>query len=149
MTDNQCRKSRSQNMSRIRGKDTKPERIVRSALHSLGFRFRIHRKDLPGTPDIVLPKYRTAILVHGCFWHGHSDCKRATIPSTRPEFWKKKIGGNKIRDEKSLNKLRELGYNVVVVWGCEISSREKATERLERLVGEIRRTGEQLNAKAV
>jgi DNA mismatch endonuclease, patch repair protein len=113
--------TRSRMMSGIRGKDTKPEIIVRKALHKAGYRFRLHRKDLPGNPDIVLPKYRTVIFVHGCFWHGHM-CKNFKWPKTRPEFWREKIEGNIERDKRDIAALEALGWNVKVIWECEIRS---------------------------
>ena len=108
-------------MSGIRGTNTQPEIQVRSALHKAGYRFRLHRKDLPGKPDIVLPKYKTAIFVHGCFWHGH-DCKNFKWPKTRPEFWRDKILGNKARDERHSQELQKLGWRVIVIWECETPS---------------------------
>ena len=106
-------------MSGIRGKDTKPEMIVRRALHRAGFRYRLHVKDLPGKPDIVLPKYKTVIFVHGCFWHMH-DCKYFKWPKTRTEFWKEKIEGNAQRDKIALKQLKDNGWNVLTVWECEL-----------------------------
>lgn len=110
---------RSWLMSRIRAKDTKPELAVRSMLHRMGFRFRLHRRDLPGSPDIVLPGRGTVVFVHGCFWHGHS-CKRTKMPNSREEFWEQKIEGNKKRDRRMRSQLRSLGWKVVVVWECEL-----------------------------
>ncbi len=112
-------------MSRIRGKDTKPELRVRSQLHRMGYRFRLHRKDLPGRPDIVLPKYDTVIFVHGCFWHRHKGCRFAYTPKTRPEFWKKKFGGNIRRDRTNINLLRKQGWKVLIIWECETDSNGK------------------------
>ena len=109
-------------MSRIRGKDTKPELRVRSQLHRMGYRFRLHRKDLPGRPDIVLPKYDTVIFVHGCFWHRHKGCRACYTPKTRPEFWKKKFGGNIRRDRTNINLLRKQGWKVLIIWECETDS---------------------------
>lgn len=106
-------------MSGIRGKNTKPEIIVRKALHAAGYRFRLHRKDLPGKPDIVLPKYKTVIFVHGCFWHKH-DCRYFKWPKTRPDFWREKIEGNVERDRLAYEKLEEMGWRVKVVWECEL-----------------------------
>ncbi len=120
MVDKLTPEKRSWNMSRIRSKNTKPELIVRSLLHRMGFRFRLHRKDLPGKPDIVLPKYKTVIFVHGCFWHRHKDCKVATTPSTRREFWEKKFKDNVARDERNQRQLRQLGWHVYVLWECEV-----------------------------
>ena len=123
-------------MSRIRGKDTTPEMVVRSALHRLGYRFRLHEKKLPGWPDVVLPKYRTVVFVHGCFWHRHSRCKNCTTPATRRGWWVKKLEGNVARDRAQLHALRKLRWSVVVVWECET---EKAgfAELLERRLARI------------
>lgn len=106
-------------MSRIRGKNTEPERIVRSALHRAGFRFRLHVKDLPGKPDIVLPKYRTVIFVHGCFWHRHPGCRYAYTPKTRVSFWKRKFAENVRNDRLARRRLARLGWKVLVVWECQ------------------------------
>lgn len=111
---------RSKLMSRIRGKNTKPELLVRSWLHRHGFRFRLHRKDLPGKPDIVLPKYKAVILVHGCFWHQHMGCRNATMPKTNRDFWEKKLSGNTARDNRACLLLKDLGFSVIVVWECEV-----------------------------
>jgi DNA mismatch endonuclease (patch repair protein) len=115
-------KTRSQMMSGIKGKNTKPEILVRKALHARGFRFRLHDKKLPGKPDIVLPKYKTVIFVHGCFWHKH-DCKYFKWPKTRPDFWRDKIESNVERDEKHQQQLKELGWNVKIIWECEIKDK--------------------------
>ena len=109
-------------MSRIRSRDTKPEMVVRRLLHSLGHRYRLHRKGLPGKPDIVLPKYRTVIFVHGCFWHRHPGCKYAYTPKSRLEFWNKKFDENVRRDRENKKALRKLGWKVIVVWECEINT---------------------------
>lgn len=108
---------RSLNMSRIRGRDTKPELVVRRGLHARGLRFRLHRRDLPGRPDLVLPRYRTAIFIHGCFWHGH-HCPMFKWPATRPDFWKRKIGGNRERDAAAVAALRREGWRVLLIWEC-------------------------------
>ena len=113
---------RSQVMAKIRGKNTKPEIVLRSALFKQGFRFRLHQKDLPGKPDIVLPKYRTIIFVHGCFWHYHKDCREGRIPSTRSEFWKTKLEGNRAKDQKNEDILMNHGWQVLTVWECEIEN---------------------------
>lgn len=128
--DKISKEHRSWNMSRIRSKDTKPEICVRKMLHQLGYRFRLHRKDLPGCPDIVLPKYRTVIFVHGCYWHRHKGCKYAYAPKTRRLFWSNKFRKNIRRDKKHLNTLRALGWCVVVVWECEVKDKQKLHERL-------------------
>lgn len=120
MVDTISPEHRSWNMSRIKGKNTKPELIVRSQLHRMGFRFRLHRKDLPGKPDIVLPKYKTVIFVHGCFWHGHKGCKFFVVPKTRTEFWVNKINTNIRNDKKNHRLLKKMGWKVVVCWECQL-----------------------------
>lgn len=112
-------------MSGIRGKNTRPEIIVRKNLFAAGFRFRLHRRDLPGAPDIVMPGRRVAIFVHGCFWHHHEGCRYAKLPATRPAFWKDKLEGNAERDSRAIDALLDLGWRVLVVWGCAV--REKGT----------------------
>ena len=112
---------RSRNMSAIKSKNTKPEIAVRKLLHSMGFRFRLHRKDLPGSPDIVLPKYKTVIFVHGCFWHRHENCKYASNPKTRKEFWESKFKANVKRDLAIQEKIKNIGWQSVVIWECELT----------------------------
>lgn len=111
---------RSRLMSRVGGKNTKPELAVRRLLHRLGFRFRLHISTLPGKPDVVLPKYRSIIFVHGCFWHGHHGCRRAQRPSSNAEFWNAKLEANKLRDQENLQKLKTLGWKSLTIWQCEI-----------------------------
>lgn len=115
---------RSYNMSMIRGKNTKPEIIVRKFLHSKGFRFRLHKKDLPGKPDIVLPKYKTVIFIHGCFWHGHKNCKYFVVPKTRTKWWLKKIEGNKQTDKRNNLKLRKESWKIITLWTCQLKPRK-------------------------
>lgn len=130
------KEKRCEVMSRIRGKNTKPEMILRSELFRQGFRFRVHQKDLPGKPDIVLPKYQTAIFVHGCFWHYHKDCREGRIPSTNSKFWKEKLQRNISKDETNIKALRKHKWKVHVVWVCEI---EKHLERtLKKLTSKIK-----------
>jgi len=117
-------------MSRIRGKDTKPELIIRSLLHRMGYRFRLHVKDLPGIPDIVLPRYGTAIFVHGCFWHRHKNCKYAYTPKSSQEFWQKKFKKNVGNDKKVVGKLRREGWKPVVIWECELRNIEKVIKKI-------------------
>lgn len=114
-------------MSAIRGRDTKPERIVRSGLHRLGFRFRLSAGDLPGQPDVVLPKWRTVVLVHGCFWHGHEGCRYFRLPATRAGFWEQKIRGNVERDRRTVMQLRDAGWRIAVVWECALRSQPEAS----------------------
>src|ERR1700744_2956523 len=115
------KEKRSAVMSKIRSQNTKPEKTLRSWFYANGLRFRIHRKDLPGKPDIVIAKYKTVIFVHGCFWHYHKDCREGRIPSTNSKFWEEKLLKNIQRDEKHQLKLKELGWKVIVVWECEIN----------------------------
>lgn len=125
------KEKRSWNMSRIRGKNTTPELVVRSKLHDMGYRFRLHSTKLPGKPDIVLPKYRTVIFVHGCFWHRHKGCRYAYTPKSRVDFWKKKFEGNVNRFKRVENLLKQEGWNVAVIWECETFTRDKLTDRLK------------------
>lgn len=118
MTDIVDAPTRSRMMAGIRGADTKPEIAVRQYLHARGFRFRLHRRDLPGRPDVVLPKYGAVVFVHGCFWHRHSGCCFASTPATRPEFWKEKFAGNVARDRRNIDRLLELGWRICVIWEC-------------------------------
>ena len=120
MADVHTPAQRSFNMSRVRGKDTKPELLVRQFLHANGYRFRLHRKDLPGRPDITLPRLRTVIFVHGCFWHRHGGCPYFVVPKTRTDFWMEKIGRNVANDERQQAELRAAGWRVLVVWECEL-----------------------------
>jgi DNA mismatch endonuclease (patch repair protein) len=119
-------------MSRIRGRDTGPEITVRRLLHAEGYRFRLHRRDLPGRPDIVLPGRRTVIFVHGCFWHRHRGCRLATVPSTRTEFWLSKFHSNVERDLNVQKELADLGWKVVIVWECELKNKTALLIRLRR-----------------
>lgn len=125
MTDVVSSEKRSQMMSGIRSKDTRPEMIVRRALHARGFRYRLHAKDLPGKPDLVFPRYRSVVMVHGCFWHGH-DCPLFKVPGTRTEFWLGKIGRNRERDAEVRQALAGLGWRVLEVWECELRAAKKA-----------------------
>src|SRR5580698_9828917 len=134
MTDVHTREQRSRNMAAIRGKDTKPEVRVRSVLHALGYRFRLHRKDLPGKPDIVLPKHRVAIFVHGCFWHSHSCRYGAVVPATRAEFWAAKRAGTVERDAKKLHALVEMGWRVYTIWECETKDQEALASTLQNFI---------------
>ena len=134
MVDTLSRKRRSWNMSRIKGRDTAPERIVRSVLHRLGFRFRLHGQKLPGRPDIVLPKYKTVVLVHGCFWHRHSRCRFAYTPKSNVAFWLRKFEENVARDRRTKRRLRTLGWAVVTVWECETANLQRLAARMGRVL---------------
>ena len=142
MADKLNTQQRHHCMSRIRGKDTKPELLVRKGLHARGFRFRLQDRKLPGRPDIVLPKYGVAIMVNGCFWHGHKGCRYATKPKSNVEFWEAKIARNKHRDEVTAAHLEALGWTVIVVWECELRGKETAEARIQTLAEEIRSSGE-------
>lgn len=136
MADVHTPEQRSYNMSQIRSKNTKSEELVRKYLFSKGFRYRKNDERLPGKPDIVLPKYRTVIFINGCFWHAHKNCKYFVWPKNNAEFWKKKIEGNVIRDEKNYKLLEDLGWNVFPVWECELKPGRQADtlERIENLI---------------
>jgi DNA mismatch endonuclease (patch repair protein) len=121
---------RSANMGRIKGRDTGPERIVRKALHALGYRFRLNRRDLPGTPDIVLPRLKTAIFVHGCFWHRHEGCKYCYSPKTNADFWNRKFINNLHRDKRAHDDLERMDWKVIVIWECETVDRPGLSSRL-------------------
>jgi len=129
MADTIPPEQRSALMSRIRSTNTKPEITVRSLLHGMGYRFRLHRRDLPGRPDIVLPRHRKIILVHGCFWHGH-DCKLASKPKSNSEYWSAKIMANRSRDARNLTALQAAGWRVLEIWECEIRRGEGLEEKL-------------------
>ena len=136
MTDHLSKEHRSWNMSRIRAENTKPEVVVRSLLHRMGYRFRICVKNLPGKPDIVLKKYKTVIFVHGCFWHRHEGCKRCTTPSTNKKYWTDKFQKNIIHDKRVEQKLKELGWQVIVIWECELKKRnEEVASMIESKLG--------------
>lgn len=128
---------RSRNMAAIRSANTAPEIKVRRLLHARGFRFRLHRGDLPGKPDIVLPRYRTAIFVHGCFWHRHSCRYGAPRPSTNAQFWNQKLGSNVERDRRNCRALREAGWHVITVWECETRDEGQLNRRIERIIRDL------------
>lgn len=138
VSDVLTKEQRHLNMSHIHGKDTKPEEIIRKYLFSRGYRYRKNDSRYPGKPDVVLPKYHTAIFVHGCFWHRHPGCRYATTPATNSEFWQKKFDQNVARDKKVQEQLKADGWNVIVVWECELSRKADCEERLQRLEREIR-----------
>ena len=122
MADVHDKATRSYNMSQIKGKDTKPEMLVRRFLHANGYRYRLHVKGLPGKPDIVLPKFKTIIFIHGCFWHGHEGCKYATIPKTRAQWWQNKINTNIANDQKAIAALKNDGWKLITLWTCKLKS---------------------------
>jgi DNA mismatch endonuclease, patch repair protein len=130
------KQKRSDVMSKIRGRNTKPEMLLRTALFNAGFRYRLHKKDLPGKPDIVLAKYKTVIFVHGCFWHYHTDCREGRIPSTNSQFWKEKLEKNVMKDFKHSEQLSLLGWNVLIVWECEIEN--KLEEVMKKIIAHIK-----------
>jgi DNA mismatch endonuclease (patch repair protein) len=132
MTDVHTKKQRSYNMSRIKGKNTKPEMLVRKFLHANGYRYKLHDKKLAGKPDIVLPKYSTVIFVHGCFWHGHANCKYFVVPKTRTRWWTDKINRNKTNDEKAVKALKKDGWKIITVWECGLK-----TAKLEKTLTKI------------
>ena len=136
MADTHSKTVRSYNMSRIRSKDTKPELAVRKYLFAHGFRYRLHENKLPGKPDIVLPKYNTVIFVHGCFWHAHSGCTRSVIPKSNEGYWGPKIAGNLKRDIDNELLLREAGWQIIVIWECELKNRIMETS-LNKIVKQL------------
>lgn len=136
MTDVHSPEKRSYNMSRIKSKNTKPELIVRQFIHANGFRYRLHVKDLPGKPDIVLPKYKTVILIQGCFWHGHDQCKYYIIPKTKTDWWLNKINGNKTKDIMNIGLLKKAGWQVIEIWECELKPAMRSLT-LNRLIVSI------------
>lgn len=132
--DRLSKEHRSWNMSQIRDSDTNPEKTVRSILHKLGYRFRLHRKNLPGRPDIVLPRFQTVIFVHGCYWHRHKGCKYVYAPKTRIEFWQRKFDENIARDKRTLESLRNQGWRVLVIWECQVTDKKSLANRLNRFL---------------
>ena len=134
MTDIFTPEKRSWIMGRVKGKDTKPELLVRSIVHQMGFRFRLHRRDLPGAPDLVLPKHRKVIFVHGCFWHGHKGCRRSTRPTSNKAFWRKKLDSNIKRDRSNIRNLKKNGWKPLIVWGCEVQNMGKLFRKLSKFL---------------
>jgi DNA mismatch endonuclease (patch repair protein) len=137
MADVHSKETRSYNMSRIKSKNTKPELLVRRFLHKNGFRYRLHVKDLPGKPDIVLPKYNTVIFIHGCFWHGHEGCKKAALPTTRTDWWKEKIGKNIKNGINAEAALNVANWRVITIWQCDLS-KSQLSATLDNLVFKIK-----------
>ena len=127
---------RSELMAGIRGKDTGPELAVRRIAHGMGLRFRLHSKNLPGRPDVVFPRHRLAVFVHGCFWHQHQDCRFARPPKSRVSFWKKKLADNVARDKRNIAALRGLGWRVLVIWECEVGKRRLVQDKLAAFVSD-------------
>ncbi|HBO2321988.1 TPA: DNA mismatch endonuclease Vsr [Pseudomonas aeruginosa] len=128
---------RSWLMGRVRSKNTKPELKVRRLLFAMGYRYRLHRKDLPGCPDIVFPKKQIAIFINGCFWHGHTNCKYSRLPSSNVEFWKAKIEGNRLRDSTNTALLEKEGWRVITIWQCEIQEIDRLSKRLRNLIQNV------------
>ncbi len=135
MADVFSKEKRSWIMRQVKGRNTKPELVVRRWLHAHGYRFRLHRKDLPGKPDIVLPKHRTVVFVHGCFWHGHPGCKHAALPTSNREYWETKIGRNIDRDKRNRRELRKAGWRVVTIWECRTRDEAAMARTLRRGLG--------------
>jgi len=140
MADVYSKEKRSWIMGRVKGRDTKPELLVRSLIHRMGFRFRIHRRDLPGNPDIVLPRHKKVIFIHGCFWHGHPGCPRAKRPTTNQAFWNMKLEHNEKRDKQFQEQLTNIGWKVLVIWQCETKDINKLAIELERFLHENNKT---------
>lgn len=139
MTDVLTAEQRRFNMSRVHSKNTKPELLLRGGLHARGFRFRLHRRDLPGSPDLVFPCFQAVVLVNGCFWHGH-DCPKSKLPTTRTEFWSTKIANNRARDARVLQALAEAGWRTLVIWECKLmgSERQPIEETIDRIAAWLR-----------
>lgn len=136
MGDTLTPEQRSERMSRVRASDTKPEMRVRRLVHGLGYRYRLHRKNLPGKPDLVFPGRKKVIFVHGCFWHRHPDpnCPLARLPKSRLDFWLPKLEGNRERDERNAAKLKELGWQLLVIWECQLKDEEKLAKRIKKFL---------------
>lgn len=137
--DRLSKEHRSWNMSRIRAQNTSPELLVRSILHRSGYRFRLHRRDLPGSPDIVLPKHKIVVFVHGCFWHRHARCRLAAMPKSRPEFWRQKFRENARRDRRAVALLTALGWRVIVIWECETRNSRSLADLITKVLPAVRK----------
>lgn len=133
MGEKLSKEKRSWNMKQVRSKDTEPELIIRRHLHNMGYRFRLHRKDICGCPDIVLPKYKTVIFVNGCFWHQHTGCNRSKMPEANREFWINKLNNNKLRDKRNYRKLQKQGWKVIIIWQCKIKNITSIIKKLEKI----------------
>jgi DNA mismatch endonuclease (patch repair protein) len=142
MADRLTKTQRSRNMSRIRGTNTRPEKIVRSGLHRAGFRFRLHGRGLPGRPDIVLKRYRAVVACRGCFWHHHSGCRFATLPKTRAAFWRSKLTGNQQRDAEQVRQLAAAGWRVLVIWECALRQQRSRDSAIARAASWLRGNSE-------
>lgn len=140
MADIKTPEERSRNMAAIRSSDTKPEMLVRRCLHSMGWRYGLHNKKLPGSPDIVMRRFKTVIFVHGCFWHGHENCKYYRLPKSNTEFWQDKVNKNRARDERDIEALHKLGWNVIIIWECELKTEALRQQTFSRLAGIFSRT---------
>lgn len=136
MADTLTSAERSERMSRVRGKGTKPEMIVRRLVHGLGYRYRLHRRNLPGTPDLVFAGRKKVIFVHGCFWHRHENCKLARLPKSRHDFWIPKLEGNRRRDVENQARLREMGWDILIVWECQLGDRDRLSARITEFLEE-------------
>lgn len=138
MADTLTKNERSIRMGRVKSRDTSPELQVRRMIHRMGFRYRLYVRELPGRPDIVLPRHRKAVFVHGCFWHRHAalGCKLARLPKSRLEFWLPKLESNRRRDQRDMRKLRNAGWQIMVVWECQLRDKERLENRLKRFLGE-------------
>lgn len=132
--DRLSKEMRSWNMSQIRGRDTGPERAVRSLLHRMGYRFRLNHPALPGKPDLVLPRYRTVVFVHGCFWHRHTGCRFAYVPRSRTSFWQAKFSANRARDRKAVRNLKAQGWHSIVVWECELREPQRVAKKFDDIL---------------
>ena len=144
MTDIVDKQTRSRMMAGIKGKDTKPELVLRRALHARGFRYRLHSKNVPGRPDLAFPKHHAIVFVHGCFWHRHEGCRYTTTPSTRPEFWQAKFDANVIRDAAIRDQLIETGWRVATVWECSLRKTDQLEATVELLAAWLTSNGRQL-----
>jgi len=137
MVDTRTKEQRHKIMAAVRSKDTQPELLVRKYLWAHGIRYRLHLKSLPGTPDIVIPKLKIVIFVHGCFWHGHESCSLGRLPKSQLDYWKEKIEKNKNRDRKSLKQLKEMGWRVIIIWNCQLRTNKNARISLPKILKEI------------